>query len=547
MSRLGSELTAEILRNALRVAAEEASIVVVRAAYSTFIVEGSDASAAVLDARGRLVAQSTATSLAHAASLRLCIEALLEDYATQEMEPGDVYMMNDAYRGGIHANDLVIFQPIFVAGEVGYFSATLIHVSDLGGNAAGGIHATATDVFQEGLQLPPVKLADANGMIRDITRILALNSRTPEAVIGDVQALVAGTTVARRRVEALVEEHGAEGLARGIDAYIAYSERLVRRDLAAFPDGTYRGGYPIDDDGIEIGKPHHIRVAITIEGDGAVVDFAGSSKQVAAAINSGYSQTMSGAIYALRCFLDPTIPMNEGCFAPFEMRIPRGSLLNPTPPVPTGGRFFAMYAVIDAIIDALSGALPERAIAASGLITPFSLLPARSQGEPWLHMAFDYGAAGARRGKDGPDGTPLHFGLGRNMIPQVEPVELRCPIVIECVEPIPDSGGAGRWRGGNGTRTTMRMLEETVVSGRCDRHRIPPPGKDGGEDARPGGYYRIHTDGSREALPDKYANARFAPGERFVVETSGGGGLGDPVERPAAEVEADLAAGRTRR
>lgn len=547
MSSRHADLTAEILRNALRVAAEEAGIVVVRSAYSTFIVEGSDASAAILDARGRLIAQSTATSLAHAASLKLCIQALLEDYQTEEMEPGDIYVMNDAYRGGIHANDLVIFQPVFAEARAHYFAATLIHVSDVGGSSAGGIHATATDVFQEGLQLPPVKLADASGMLRDLPRILALNSRTPEAVIGDVRALMAGTTVARRRMEALIEDYGVDGLARGIDAYLANSEAQVRRDLAALPDGTYRSTYPIDDDGINRGKSHLVRVAITIRGDSAVVDFEGTAAQVPAAINSGYSQTMSGAIYALRCFLDPEIPMNEGCFTPFEMRIPRGSLLNPTPPMPTGGRFFAMYAVIDAIIDALSQAVPERAVAASGIITPFSLAPTQPGSEPWLHMAFDYGAAGARRGSDGPDATALHFGLGRNMIPQVEPVEVRCPILFEAVEAIPDSGGAGRWRGGNGSRTTIRMGEETFASGRCDRHRFPPPGRAGGEAGRPGGYYRVRADGSREALPDKFANARLAPGERLVVETSGGGGLGAPTERPDDEVEADLAAGRITR
>ena len=159
-------------------------------------------------------------------------------------------------------------------------------------------------------------------------------------------------------------------------------------------------------------------------------------------------------------------------------------------------------------------------------------------------MAFEFGAVGARRGKDGVDATGLHFGLGRNIVPQVEPVELRCPIVIEGIEPIPDSGGAGRWRGGNGTRTTFRLLEDALVTMRCDRHRIAPPGRDGGQAARPGGYFALRLDGTRERLPDKASNLRLAAGERFVVETSGGGGLGDPAERPAEERAADIAAGR---
>ena len=163
-------ITADILRHALVVAAEEASIVVVRSAYSTFIVEGSDASAAIFDVTGRLIAQSTATSLAHMASLRLCVRSIIEDFAPKAMDDGDIYVMNDSYRGGIHANDLAVIQPVFVDGEVRYFTGTLIHVSDVGGSSAGGMHATATDIFQEGLQLPPVKLADADGLRADIAR-----------------------------------------------------------------------------------------------------------------------------------------------------------------------------------------------------------------------------------------------------------------------------------------------------------------------------------------------------------------------------------------
>ena len=380
MAEASPDLTSEILRHALAVAAEEASMVVVKSAYSTFIVEGSDASAAILDTRGRLVAQSTATALAHAASLKQSIVALLEDYPAAGMSPGDVYMLNDAYRGGIHANDLLIFEPVFVEGVATWFTATLIHVSDVGGVSAGGMHATATDVFQEGLQLPPVKLADASGPIDDITRLVALNSRTPDKVLGDIRALMAGTTVARRRVEELVREYGAEGLARGVDGSIAHAERLVRRELLALPDGTYRGSYPIDDDGIHLEREHRIEVAVTIDGDTARVDFEGTSPQVPAAINSGYSQTLSGAIYALRCFFDPTIPMNDGCFAPFEFRVPRGCLLNPTPPMPTGGRFIAMFAVVDAIVAALSQARPERAVAPGGILTPFTLSSADAGG-----------------------------------------------------------------------------------------------------------------------------------------------------------------------
>ncbi len=486
------ELSAEILRHALVVAAEEASIVVVRAAYSTFIVEGSDASAAIFDAAGRLVAQSTATSLAHTASLRLCLGAVLEDIPLSSMEPDDVYVMNDSYRGGIHANDLAFLQPVFVDGSVRYVTGTLIHVSDVGGSSAGGMHATATDIFQEGLQLPPVKMADTGGLRDDIARIIALNSRTPDAVLGDIRALIAGTTVARRRLEALAEEHGADGLSAGVEDFQAYAERLVRRELATFPPGTYRGSYVIDNDGIDLQRSHRVEVAVTVEGERAVVDFTGTSSQVAAAINCSMSQTLSGAAYALRCFLEPDIPMNEGFLAPFEFRVPLGSLLQPEAPG-THRRPVRRASTPSSTPSsrALSQARPERAVAASGILTPFTIAAPATVPVHWAHMAYDFGGVGARRGKDGPNATGLHFGIGRNTIPQAEPVELRCPLVVEGVELIADSGGPGRWRGGAGSRTTFLVHEDAVVTMRCDRYRFPPPGVDGGHPGRPGSYYVV--------------------------------------------------------
>lgn len=539
------DLTSEILRNALVVAAEEASIVVVRSAHSTFIVEGSDAAAAILDRHGRLVAQSTATSLAHAGSLRMSLPAILEDCPIDAMSPGDVYVMNDAYRGGIHANDLLVFQPVFVGDRVEYFTATLIHVSDVGGTVAGGTSGLATEIFHEGLQLPPMKLCDATGIRDDMRRLIALNSRTPAKVIGDVHALIAGTTVARRRLEELIDRYGPADLADGVSSYLRYSEELMRNEIARIPDGVYHGSYLIDSDGFDESRSYTVRVRIEVASDEMTVSFEGTDQQVSASINSGPSQTISGVMFALRCFVDPMIPMNEGCFAPVTIDVPYGSLLNPRPPAPCGGRFVAMYAVIDAIFDALSTPVANRAIAGSGILTPFTVIGRPNNGRaPWIHFAFDFGGVGGRHGKDGPDASGLHFGLGRNMVPQVEPVELRCQLLIESIEVIPDSGGAGRWRGGCGTRTTMLLLEPADVVLRADRHLIAPPGREGGEPGRPGGYYRVRPDGTWERLPDKALNLSLDAGDRFVVETSGGGGFGRPSERDPQAHADDIASGR---
>ncbi|MFG1689445.1 hydantoinase B/oxoprolinase family protein [Nonomuraea sp. NPDC049269] len=597
-------LTAEVLRNALVVAAEEASIVVVRSAYSTFIVEGSDASAAVLDARGRLIAHSMATTLMNSMALKVALPELIRDVPLETMRPGDVYVLNDAYRGGVHTNDLLVYRPVFVGDRPAYFAATMIHVSDLGGLSAGGMAPLATDIFLEGLQLPPVRLATSGGLEPAVEAILRANSRTPDKVMGDVRALVAGTAVAAARVGALVSEYGADGLAAGIDDYLDYTEARTRTALADLPEGRFEASYPIDDDGIDQEKSHYIRVALTLEnhpsdgtgrhdsgdigpqapeviaglpetqglespgvaegpgiarvpetrvpGDprmrvprvpevGVVVDFAGTGPQVPAAVNASASQSLAAAVFAVRCFLDPTIPMNDGCLRAIEVRLPEGSLLNARSPYPCGGRYVPIYAAMEAIFQALSDAVPERAIAPSGILQPFSIA---AVGAPyWIHLSYDFGGVGARQGLDGPDATGVHFGIGRNSVPQVEPVESRCPLVVESIETIPDSGGPGRHRGGLGSRTVYRFLADCHVTTRGDRLRLAPPGRDGGLPGRLGGFFKRHLDGTVERLASKVNNVRFAAGEAFVVETTGGGGMGSPHERDLEAVLADLAAG----
>ncbi|MED7925707.1 hydantoinase B/oxoprolinase family protein [Nonomuraea sp. LP-02] len=539
---MSDALTAEVLRNALVVAAEEASIVVVRSAYSTFIVEGSDASAAVLDARGRLVAQSMATTLMNSMALRTALPELLADLPPETMRPGDVYALNDAYRGGVHTNDLLVYRPVFVGGAPAYFTATMIHVSDLGGLSAGGMAPLATDIFLEGLQLPPVRLATEAGLDPAIEAVLRANSRTPDKVMGDVRALVAGTAVAAARLEALLAEHGEKGLAAGIEDYLDHTEARTRASLAELPEGRYAAAYPIDDDGIDLGRTHDVRVTVTLGEGRAVLDFAGTGPQVPAAINASASQSLAAAVFAIRCFLDPAIPMNDGCLRAIEVRLPEGSLLNARSPYPCGGRYVPIYAAMEAVFQAMSDAVPERAIAASGILQPFSIA---AVGAPyWIHLAYDFGGVGARRGLDGPDATGVHFGVGRNSVPQAEPVESRCPLVVESIETVPDSGGPGRWRGGLGSRTVYRFLADCHVTTRGDRLRLPPPGRDGGLPGRLGGFYRRRRDGSTERLASKVNNVRFAAGEAFVVETTGGGGLGPPAERDREAVRADLAAGR---
>jgi N-methylhydantoinase B len=542
-------LTDEIVRYGLLAAAEEAAIAVVRAAHSQFIVEGSDAGIGILDRRGQLVATAAATSILHSGGIVAQLQAVLEDIPIDTMQPGDVFLTNDPYRGGVHANDITLCRPLFVDGrrgrEIRWWTASLIHVLDLGGAAHGGINAQARETFEEGLQLPPLHWMRAGARDEHLVRLIRLNSRSPDETIGDIDALAAGCLVAARRLEAMLAEHGAAGLEAIVARWLADTEAATRAAIARIPDGTWRGHAVIDDDGLTDHPPYDIHVAVTVTGDEVALDFAGTSAQVRAPVNSSASQAFDAACFAVRCFLDADIPTNAGATRPLRAVLPERSLLNPEPPHPCGGRMMATYAIVDAVIEALSQAVPERTIAGSGILQAFAI--AGVGDTYWLHNAYDFGGVGARRGRDGVDATGLHFGIGRNQIPQVEPVERKCRLRIEAIELMADSGGAGRWRGGLGARTTFRVHDDCLVSVRTDRFRSPPAGVDGGRAARAGTFYRLTPAGERIEIGSKVANVRLDAGDRFVMETSGGGGLGDPHARPVAEVVADVAAGRVSR
>jgi N-methylhydantoinase B len=531
-------VTAEVVRNALAVAAEEASIVVVRSAHSTFIQEGADACAAILDATGQLVAQSTATSLMHAASLRCSLPALLEDHPLETMSPGDVFAMNDPYRGGIHANDIVVFRPVFAAGRPRWFTGTLIHVADVGGSAAGGLAALATDCFSEGLLLPPVHLYGAGEPRREVFAILRRNSRAPDKVVGDVQALVAGANTMARRLEELIERYGADDLDRIVNEQLDATEAQTRAGLRQLPDGVYTGAFDIDGDGLSE-RAYRVEVTVTLDGGDLTADFTGTSAQSGGAINASYSQTLSGVVFAMRCLIDPALPMNEGCFRPLHTVLPLGTLVNPAPPAACGGRIVTVAAATDAMLSALSACRPDRAVAASGLIHVWSL-----SGAGWLNLFYEFGGIGARAGSDGPDATGCFFLGGRSVIPQIEPMEAQYPFVVRRSRLLPDSGGRGTWRGGLGMETEIELLDDAVVTVRGARMQLPPPGSGGGEAGRPGSWFIRRLDGRVEELPVRKADVPIARGETLVVRTSGGGGLGPPDERDRDLVEGDRRDGK---
>jgi N-methylhydantoinase B len=531
----------EVIRYALAAGAEEASIVVMEASHSTFIQEGADACAAVVDATGGLISLSVATSLIHASSVRLAVRSLLDDFELAKMADGDIYALNEPSRGGIHANDFVIMTPVVRDGRPIAFGCTLVHVADVGGIAAGGLAVDAADVFAEGIVLPPLRLGRNRKLDPVLTRLLTANSRSPKALMGDLEALVAGASVATAAVHEVADRFGDRELLDAIASEQATTERRVRRRLAELPDGTFVGRFEIDSDGVS-DRVFPVEALVTITGDSVVVDLSASADQSPGAINASISQTTSAVVFAIRCLIEPDVGMNEGVFVPIEIVTRPGSIVDPTPLAACGGRIVTLCAVIEAVLEALAGAEPKLAGAASGIVHVLTLSGQTDDG-PWLVMLYDFGGLGARRALDGAHATGAYLLGGRSVIPQVEPVEARYPFLVRSLRLRPDSGGAGQWRGGAGVEVEFEMQDHAQLIVRGDRIIQPPPGADGGHPGVPGGARLVRTDGTTESLPAKCRGIELRPGDRLFFATSGGGGFGPPCERAPDAVRADVAAG----
>ncbi len=537
----------ELVRNALATIAEEMGLAVVRSAYSSAVKEGGDSTAALFDGGGRLLAQSAGAPLMHLASLRPSLTAVLERFPAKSMRAGDVYISNDQYQGGIHANDVMIFRPVFESsGRLVFFTGALLHVADLGGMAPGGLPANATDCFQEGLVLPPMQLERAGEPNQDLLSLIAANSRTPTKVMGDLRAMMAGTHVGASRVLELAEDHGVDRLESLCADLLSYTEQRMRAGLAALPDGRHEGVFVVDDDGVDPNADHVVRVAVTIDGDRAIADFTGTDPQAPGPINAAVSQSMSGVLYAIRCHLDPDIPVNDGCFAPLEMILPLGTLVNPRPPAACNARMATVLAIVEAMLGALAPLHPERAIAGSCNAHVYVMSGRDPESdEAWSFLDPQFGGCGALSDADGLDVVaPLIMASG-GALHCVEAYELEYPIRFERFALWTDSGGPGRQRGGLGSQRDIRVLADTVFNGRAtDRCRRPPPGMENGRDGAGGGWTLNPGTPDERELPPKITNLQLRAGDVVRMKTSAGGGFGAPRERVLEGVLDDVREGR---
>jgi len=516
----------EIVRNQLESVAEEMGEVLVRGAYSPNITERRDCSTALFDADGRLVAQAEHIPV-HLGAMPRAVDAVVD----RDPAPGDVFVLNDPFAGGTHLPDVTFVSPITGGGhdtsgdpsggrergsdEIVAYAVSRAHHADVGGMAPGSMPAGAREIYQEGLRIPPVRLV-ADGEIRaDVLDLLLANVRNPAERRADVQAQLAANERGARRVGSLLDDHG-EGLLAAFDAVIDYSRQRMASEIAALPDGEYTASTTIEGDGIT-DDDVPITVTITVADDALTVDFAGTASQVPGNVNAPLAIAESAVYFVVRCLTDPTIPPNQGCYEPITVAVPSGSLLNPDAPAAVvGGNVETSQRVTEVVFDALAEAAPDR-VPAEGQGTMNNLVVG---GPGFTYYETIGGGGGATPNGDGASGVQV--GMTNTQNTPIEALETAYPLRVTEYALRDDSGGAGRYRGGDGLVREIVVETDATVSLLTDRRRTPPAGRAGGADGAVG-----HNVVDGERVGAKLTRAVTA-GTTVRVETPGGGGYGAP-------------------
>ena len=503
----------EILRNQLESVAEEMGEVLIRGAYSPNITERRDCSTALFDAEGRMIAQAEHIPV-HLGAMGHAVDAVLE----QDPEPGDVWLLNDPFQGGTHLPDVTLVSPISHDGTVLGYAVSRAHHADVGGSTPGSMPAGATDIQQEGIRLPPVRLVRAGRLDDAVESLFLANVRNPQERRADLRAQVAANERGAERVAELRAEHGDRLLA-AFDAVVEYSRERVDAELADLPDGTYTASDVLEGDGVtDADIP--IEVTVTVDGATLDVDFAGTAPQVEGNVNAPLAVATSAVYFVVRSVTDPTIPPNHGCYEPVSVHAPAGTLLNPEPPAAVvGGNVETSQRVTDVVFAALAEAAPER-VPAQGQGTMNNLVVGTRN---FAYYETIGGGMGANPDSDGLSGVQV--GMTNTLNTPVEALETEYPLYVERYEIREGSGGEGRHRGGDGLVRAVTVETDATVSLLTERRRHTPHGFAGGEDGTPG---RNRIDG--ETVPSKVTRAVSA-GTTVTVETPGGGGHGRADER----------------
>jgi N-methylhydantoinase B len=538
-------VTLEVLRNACVAVAEEMNATLVRTSYSPNVKDRRDCSCALFDVVGgepEMISQAENIPV-HLGAMPYSVAAAIEAFPPADLNDGDAVLLNDPFHGGAHLPDMTLVTPVFVEGALVAVAANRAHHADVGGGRAGSVAADATEIYQEGLRVPPVKLYEGGDPVEAVFDLLLTNVRTPEERRGDLRAQRAANRTAVERVRDLVARHGLDTVRAATTEIKAYAERRMRAEIDALSDGTVRFADRLDDDGRGTDDVR-IEVAVTVDGDELVVDFAGTSEQVPGAVNAPLAVTASATYYAVRCVTDPDVPPNAGTYRPIEIRTPEGSVVDATPPAAVvGGNLELSQRVTDALLGAFGEEAPDRSVAAAqGTMNSVTFGGTGRDGEPFAFYETIGGGYGGRAGADGMDGVHAHMSNTRNTPAEV--LETVYPVRVRRYEYRSDTGGAGEFRGGLGLRRDVEVLEDDVAfSLLADRRRHRPYGLAGGSAGAPGEDHLIRTGGDRERIPGKSTHDLHA-GDVVSVRTPGGGGFGDPADRDPEAVARDLRLGK---
>jgi len=533
-------ITFAVIKSGLDSIADDMAYTVVRIARSEIVKDVMDFSAALCAGDGQMVAQAK-TIAQHLGAIPEAMAAVLQKYEG-DLHDGDIVIMNDPYHGGMHLPDIFMFVPIFYGGKRRAFAVVICHHTDVGGRVPGSNASDSTEIYQEGLRIPPLKLYERGVLNTTLEALIKINVRVPDRVWGDLSAQFAAAQVGKRGLEKLLQRYGADEVDAYMQELLDYAERLTRQEIKTWPRGTYHFLDHIDDDGFS-DAPIPIKVAITVNDDGTLfVDYTGSSPQVRGALNSTLSFTHSLTYLSVRCVLARDVPNNVGLFRCIKVKAPEASVLNPVMPAPCAARALTGYRVFDTMLGALAQIVPDKVPAAgeggNSVICISGLRPNR---QPFIIVDMICGAWGGRPDKDGIEAVTNASQNLSNM--PVEVMEAEHPVRIEDYAFVPDSCGAGQYRGGVGIRRSYRVLaDEALLQMRTDRVRFQPYGLSGGE---PGGRSRnfMEVGNERTALPGKITT-RITSGTLIIHEQAGAGGFGDPMLRDANEVREDLLDGK---
>ena len=527
----------EVLKSAFDTIADDIALTLMRTSYSGIIRDSLDFSTAICDADGLTLAQGVCTPM-HLGSFYDATRCIIRQYEGR-IDEGDVFISNDPYTAdGQHLPDIYIVKPIFWEGRLAGWSTTVAHHSDVGGIVPGSNALGAVEIYQEGLRLPVLKFVEAGTPNQAVWDIIATNVRTPDKVIGDLQAQMAACTSGERELQELFKRYGLETVAAYAEHLHDYAERLARAEIAEIPDGRYEFTDHIDGLG-ENPKEIVLKAAVIIDGDHVTVDWTGSSEMIRGGVNSTLPFTKACAYTALRSVMPAEIPNCHGFTRTIDVIAPAGTVVNPVHPGATGARGITGYRMIDCLFGALAQAVPERVTADSSGGSTLPTIGGYQDGKAFVFCETFMGTWGAAQEHDGQEGVP-HMGANQTNVP-IEMIEAEYPIRIERYGFVPDTGGPGKYRGGLSLTREYRLLgEEAVLNVRSDKRRRPPHGLFGGGEGHPSMSYLDQADGTRE-LPVLLTEPVYMyEGDLFRHVMAGGGGNGNALERDPEMVLADV-------